>query len=157
MNGEGIQPRAGLRAIGLDNFEPYLMNRIMGYYNAAMRAELTRMGLTTAKMRVLGVLSAIDGPTIGELGGYAVVEQSTLSRALDALDRDGLIRRATDRSDTRVTRVHLTDAGRSAFDRLWPKLKQSHQAMFHGVGSKERAIFRETLTKILANVRRDEI
>jgi DNA-binding MarR family transcriptional regulator len=61
------------------------MNRIMGRYNASLRDEMAGLGLTTPKMRALAVLSVIDGPLIRELAVYSVVEQSTLSRALDQL------------------------------------------------------------------------
>ena len=74
------QPRLG--EIGLTNYAPYLMNRIMGRYNASLRDEMAGLGLTTPKMRALAVLSVIDGPLIRELSVYSVVEQSTLSRAL---------------------------------------------------------------------------
>jgi hypothetical protein len=33
--------RAALGEIGLSNFAPYLMNRIMGRYNADLRQEMT--------------------------------------------------------------------------------------------------------------------
>ena len=39
--------------IGLGNFAPYLMNRIMGRYNASMREEMAELGLTTPKVRCL--------------------------------------------------------------------------------------------------------
>ena len=77
-----------LGEIGLENFAPYLMNRIMGRYNASMREELAELGLTTPKMRALAVLAMIDGLLIGQLAVYAVVEYSTLSRSLDGLIRD---------------------------------------------------------------------
>ena len=48
-----------LGEIGLENFPPYLMNRIMGRYNAALRDEMANLGLTTPKMRTLAVLSVM--------------------------------------------------------------------------------------------------
>lgn len=41
----------GLGQIGLSNYAPYLMNRIMGRYNASIREEMSALGLTTPKMR----------------------------------------------------------------------------------------------------------
>ena len=70
-----------LGEVGLTNFAPYLMNRIMGRYNAGFREEMAEMGLTTPKARALAVLTVIEGPLIRELAVYAVTEQSTLSRA----------------------------------------------------------------------------
>ena len=51
-----------LGEIGLGNFAPYLMNRIIGRYNASLREEMADQGLSTPKMRALAVLSVIEGP-----------------------------------------------------------------------------------------------
>lgn len=147
-------PRLG--QLGLEHFAPYLMNRIMGRYNASLREELAALGLTTPKMRALAVLSVIDGIQIKRLAVYAVVEQSTLSRALDALEGEGLVRREADPDDSRATRIHLTDAGRAAFERLWPHMARSYQRMFSGIDDQERRAFVATLQKLLANIRKHD-
>ena len=147
-------PRLG--EIGLENFAPYLMNRIMGRYNASLSAEMSALGLTTPQMRSLAVLSAIDGILIRELAVYAVVQQSTLSRALDALSAGGLVRRETDAQDNRATRVFLTDAGRDAYERLWPHMAASYEAMFAGIGKEDRRAFVATLQTMLRNIRKHD-
>ena len=143
---------ATLGETGLANFAPYLMNRIMGRYNAALRAEMTGLGLTTPKMRALAVLSVTEGPLIGELALLTVVEQSTLSRALDQLNAEGLIRRETDAADSRAVRVFLTKAGRMTFDTLWPHMADAQARMFRGVSAEDRQAFVTTLQKLLANI-----
>jgi DNA-binding MarR family transcriptional regulator len=157
MNDETPIPVPKLGEIGLQNFAPYLMNRIMGRYNASLRDEMAAMGLTTPKMRALAVLSVIEGPLIRELSVYAITEQSTLSRALDALAGEGLIRRESDASDSRGTRVYITDAGRAAFEVLWPHMAAAHGRMFRGIPDEERRAFVGTLQKMLANIRKHEI
>lgn len=147
-------PRLG--EIGLQQFAPYLMNRIMGRYNASLRADLAGLGLTTPKMRSLAVLSVIDGIVISRLAVYAVVEQSTLSRALDALEADGLVRRAPDPEDSRATRVWITAEGRAAFEKMWPTMRKSYERMFAGIDAEEHAAFVATLQKILVNVRKHD-
>ncbi|MCE8518103.1 MarR family transcriptional regulator [Ruegeria pomeroyi] len=146
-----------LAEIGLDGYAPYLMNRIMGRYNANLRKEMTALGLSTAKMRALAILSVRDGLTIGALGVYAVVEQSTLSRALDGLLADGLITREVDSDDQRSSRIHLTPEGRAVHDRLWPHMRASHDRIFRGIPAAERQAFLATLHKMLANIRVHEI
>ena len=153
---DGAAPR-GLGEIGLTNFAPYLMNRIMGRYNAGFREELAGLGLTTPKARALAVLSVVDAPLVGELAVYTVTEQSTLSRALDQLAVEGLIRRETDATDSRATRVHVTEAGRARFETLWPRMAETHDRMFRGIPAEERRAFVATLQKMLANIRRHEI
>ena len=153
---DGI-PSARLGDIGLSNFAPYLMNRIMGRYNASLRDEIGGLGLSTPKMRALAVLSVMDGLLIGELAIYAVVEQSTLSRALDQLVSDALVRREADATDSRATRIFITDTGRAAFESLWPHMAATYARMFCGIPETERASFVGTLQKILINIRKHEI
>ncbi|WP_245488429.1 MarR family transcriptional regulator [Mesorhizobium sp. Pch-S] len=147
-------PRLG--EIGLQQFAPYLMNRIMGRYNASLREDLAKLGLTTPKMRALAVLSVIDNLAISRLAVYAITEQSTLSRALDALETDGLVRRTADPEDSRATRISITEAGRAAFETLWPTMRHSYEHMFAGIDVAERTAFVATLQKMLLNVRKHE-
>lgn len=151
---DAAAPRLG--EIGLSNFEPYLMNRIMGRYNASLRDEMSRLGLTTAKMRALAVLAVIEGPMIRELSVFSVVEQSTLSRALDALENDGLVRREAHEQDTRATRIHITDAGRATYEQLWPHMSAAYEQMFHGIPDEDRKVFLGTLQTMLVNIRKHD-
>ena len=156
MNEETAIPLR-LGEIGLANYAPYLMNRIMGRYNASLRDEMSGLGLTTPKMRALAVLSVVEGPLIRELSVLTVVEQSTLSRALDQLQTEGLIRRETDPNDSRAVRVFITDAGRAKFEVLWPHMAAAQARMFRGIPDEERRAFVATLQKMLHNIRKHEI
>lgn len=151
-----IDNATGLPEIGLENFQPYLMNRIMGRYNASLREEMAALGLTTPQMRALAVLSVNDKLLIRDLVVYAVVEQSTLSRALDALDRAGLVTRSTDARDSRATRVSITGDGRAAYARLWPLMAASREQMFRGISESEQQAFTATLQKMLHNIRKHD-
>lgn len=148
-----LNTQPGLGEMGLESFAPYLMNRIMGRYNASLRDEMSEIGLTTPQMRALAVLSVMDGLLIRELAVYSVVEQSTLSRTLDKLHAEKMIRRETDPVDNRATRIFITAEGRTAFERLWPKMAESYERMFSGVSMDERNAFVATLRKVLQNVR----
>ena len=140
----------------LDDFAPYLMNRIMGRYNESLRQKMTSLDLTTPKMRALAVLSALDGIFINELAVYAVVEQSTLSRALDQLSADGLVKREIDSIDTRATRIYMTKTGSEAFKSLWPDMLSTYNEMFKDINEDEKSQFIVTLRKILKNIRKHE-
>jgi DNA-binding MarR family transcriptional regulator len=157
MNDETPSKMPRLGEVGLTNFAPYLMNRIMGRYNAGLRDEMADLGLTTPKARALSVLSVVEGPLIRELAVFTVTEQSTLSRALEQLDEGGMIRRETDADDSRATRVFITEAGRLAFETLWPHMASAQARMFRGIPEDERRAFVGTLQKMLANIRKHEI
>jgi DNA-binding MarR family transcriptional regulator len=146
-----------LGEIGLQQFAPYLMNRIMGRYNATLRADLRSRDLTVPQARALGVLSVADGVTVNDLSVYTVIEQSTMSRTLDALEAQGLVRREADETDSRVRKIFLTDAGRLEFARAWPAMHDAFETMFNGVDDAEYAALIATLTKMLRNIRKHDI
>ncbi len=143
--------------IGLTNFAPYLMNRIMGRYNRTLRDSLGAEGLTVPKARALAILSVIDGLKVNELAVYAVVEQSTLSRSLDAMEAEGLIRRSVGEEDSRARHIHLTEEGRALNARMWPHMSAAYEQMFAGVEPDERDALVRTLQKMLRNVRQHDL
>jgi len=146
-----------LGQIGLQQFAPYLMNRIMGRYNANLREVLRQHSLTIPQVRALAVLSVMDGVTVNDLSVYTVIEQSTLSRTLDALERQGLVRREQGVTDSRVRHVFLTDEGRAEFGRAWPFMHEEFEAMFDEIDDTEYAALIATLNKVLKNIRRHDI
>jgi DNA-binding MarR family transcriptional regulator len=146
-----------LGQIGLQQFAPYLMNRIMGRYNATLREEYRREGRTVPQVRTLAVLSVSDGITVGDLSVYTVIEQSTLSRTLDGLEAEGLVRRESGDTDSRVRKVFLTDEGRAEFNRAWPAMHDAFETMFEGMDDAEYSALVVTLQKMLRNIRKHDI
>lgn len=145
-----------LAALGLSDFAPYLMNRIMHRYNQSLHAAISPLGLSVPKMRALAALAAHVKLTVNELAVYAVSEQSTMSRTVDQMERDGLILRSVSSDDNRVRFVSLTDAGIAAYQSVWPQMQAAETAMLVDLDPKTRALFLETLNKILKTVRVNE-
>lgn len=140
-----------LGEIGLSNFAPYLMNRVMARWNAGLADDMRTLGMTTPKMRALAILGLFPSLTVNELAVYAVTEQSTMSRSLDALEEQGLVRRISRADDMRVRDISITREGRAAFDSLWPTMYGHLKEMFAGVSDEEQRAFVAVLQKILAN------
>jgi DNA-binding MarR family transcriptional regulator len=68
--------------------------------------------LTLAQLHLVSALGAQPGLTVRELADGAGVSQPTITRALDALQRQGLVTRAASREDRRCVLVELTGEGR---------------------------------------------
>ena len=68
--------------------------------------------LTLAQLHLAGALEAHPGRTVRELAEAAGVSQPTITRALDALQRQGLVTRAASPEDRRCVLVELTAEGR---------------------------------------------
>ncbi len=146
-----------LGEIGLTRFEPYLMNRIMERWNFNLQERMVGSDLTTVRMRALAVLSVISGLTINELSVYAVIEQSTMSRTLDVLEKQGLIQRKARASDGRVREIYITEVGRTEFDKFWPAMYEDYRHLFAGIDDAERETFLKTLHKMLSNIHQHDM
>lgn len=152
---DGKRPTMG--EIGLNQFAPYLMNRVVARWNANLADELKALDMTTAKMRTLAILAVTPSVTINELSVFAVTEQSTMSRTLDSLEDQGYIRRQPRPDDMRVRDVTITEEGRAAFEKLWPTMYDSLVQMFHGIDEQEYKAFIAVLHRILHNIRKHDI
>jgi MarR family transcriptional regulator for hemolysin len=157
VRGNGSSPRPSLGQIGLQQFAPYLINSVSLSWITHLASELKTHDMTTTKMRALAVLSISSPLTINELSLYALTEQSTMSRTLDALEEHGLILRKARPEDLRVRDVDITQAGRDAFARVWPTMYDLLLMMFEGVDNEEYKAFTATLHKVMANIRKQGI
>ncbi len=137
---------------GHARFLPYLLNRVTSRLNVDFQLELHRRGLTLTHWRVLAFLSERDGLPVTELAGMIAADQSTVSRALLRLEREGRIERRPAASDNRVVEVFITDAGRALFHDILPTALRLHQAAVRGIDARELAALSRTLTRILANL-----
>ncbi|OLP61778.1 transcriptional regulator [Xaviernesmea oryzae] len=146
-----------LGEIGLNNFAPYIMNRLIARWNANLAEELKTRDMTTAKMRALAVLSVSPSLTINELSVFAVMEQSTMSRTVDSLEEQGLISRKPRAGDMRVRDVAITEEGRALFDVFWPTMYEGLRQMFQDIDDDEYRAFLTTLHKILRNIRKHDL
>lgn len=77
-----------------------------------LRVEDAALGLTAPRASALSVLVFGGTRTMGELAAAEQVRVPTMSRLVQALEREGLVRREADDADGRVVWVHATPAAR---------------------------------------------
>lgn len=147
MTQDAAKPKA------LTGLPSYLLTRIAHRYNQTIHAELKAIGLSTISTRIIASLKIFDALTINELCVHALAEQPTMSRALDRLEADGIIRRSVKDEDNRKRVVRLTPEGEALFDRIWPVTQNANEAMFQGIADADREITMRTLLKVLENIR----
>ncbi|MTI16447.1 MarR family transcriptional regulator [Rhodobacteraceae bacterium RKSG542] len=142
---------------GLEEFTPYLMNRIAARYNKGVEDALRTIGISVPQMRTLAVLDERGPCTINELSVLTVINQSTLSRTLDVLEERRCVRRETDPNDSRIRVIHLTENGRDLRRSTWPKMERMEDIMLASLTPEERDQFNGFLKSILYNIRQHEL
>jgi DNA-binding MarR family transcriptional regulator len=100
---------------------------------------MARSGASLARTKLLMLLER-EGPArgtdIAELFGLA---PRTVTESLDALERDGLVRREADPKDRRVKRISITDEGRRAIAATEPLRLKLVDRIFGPLTPDERA------------------
>ena len=82
-----------------------------------LRQEDSKGGVSAPRLSALSVV-VFRGPlTLGELASAEQVRPPTMTRLVQGLEAEGLVRREPDPEDRRVVRVHATPKGRSLLAR----------------------------------------
>jgi DNA-binding MarR family transcriptional regulator len=76
-----------------------------------VRREDPASGLSAARLSALSVLVFAGSRTLGELAAAEQVRPATMTRIVQALEQEGLVRRESDPEDGRVTRLSATAKG----------------------------------------------
>lgn len=133
----------------IDESLGYLVNRVARSManQLAERMRSARIGI--GQWAVLLFLFARDGLSQAELSRDVAIEPPTMVRTIDRLVRDGLVTRVADPADGRVSRIYLTDRGRSLRDELVPMAVAVNEATLARLTDKEGKTLRRILTKLV--------
>ena len=96
----------------------HLFGRAMTRSDPGHLEAWVELGLTLTQLRVLFQLRAEDGASAGALAERLKVTPSTLTRIVDRLVRQGLVRRESDHGDRRLVRHHLSARGARVVEEL---------------------------------------
>jgi DNA-binding MarR family transcriptional regulator len=114
----------------LGQFIPYLIYRITGQLNRNLRKKLRRSGINIARWRVLAVLRDHGRLNIGQIAEETLIEQPTVSRIVNQLEKENLAVRESAGIDMRFVQVSLTPQGQEAFNEIYPiAVKHQQQAL----------------------------
>jgi len=103
---------------------------------------------------ILSSLKANERRTQLELARAVGIEGPTLTRHLDGLEENGVVRRVRDGGDRRAVRVELTDEGERLFQTLRQAVIAFNRALTDGVADDELERLRTALARLEQNVRR---
>jgi DNA-binding MarR family transcriptional regulator len=118
-----------------------------------------RTGLALSDYEVLLHLGRADGGRrrMADLASSVLLTASGTTRAVDRLERDGLVRRSPDPADGRATFVSLTAAGRRRFRAAAPVHLAGVRARFlDAITRREAEALRAVAVKVLTANGRDE-
>ncbi len=105
----------------LTRFLPFRLNRLAAEVSEELASLYAgRFGIDIPQWRVLATLSSGEGWTAKAIVASTRTHKSTISRAVEALERRGLIEAVQAPDDKRAFRLRLTAPGRKLFQKLEP-------------------------------------
>jgi DNA-binding MarR family transcriptional regulator len=135
----------------LDEFLPYLMNRLVARMNQNLGEQLRSQGYTFQNWRILAVLAAHKAVNLTELTEATVLPQPSVSRNVASLERKGLLKRRTGARDSRVVEISITPRGRTVYDRMLRMALAEDRAAMKGISRSEADALRAALHVMMKN------
>jgi DNA-binding MarR family transcriptional regulator len=135
----------------LENFLPYLLNQAAEATSKSFHATYkAAYGMTRTQWRVLANLGKFGSMTARDICAISHIEKTKVSRAVSALEEDGLLSRTPSPQDRRAEILALTDRGREVFVDLGQRAIQYDLALRTQIGPEIAAQLDELLRRITA-------
>jgi len=139
----------------LESYVPYLFYSITGQQNRNLRKRLKNFGINIARWRVLAVLKDHGRMNISQIVERTIIEQPTVSRIVDQLERAGLAVRETCHKDSRFVQVQLATAGEKVFRKIYPTAIKHQAHALQGFSQQETETLIGFLERIQGNIGSD--
>ena len=136
-----------------DDFVPYLMRRVSERLSKSLAEALKPFDQTPNAWRVLVALINRERASISELAELTIIDQSTLSRTIDRMEEQRLVKRMPGDDDGRIVAVALTEAGQRAFEEMLPIASAQYEWAIRGIPARNVDALRSTLQQMLNNIR----
>ncbi|MFC7704683.1 MarR family winged helix-turn-helix transcriptional regulator [Plastorhodobacter daqingensis] len=112
-------PTGSSTAFDLEHFLPYLLNQAAEATSRSFqRIYRDDYGMTRTQWRVVANLGKFGAMTARDICRISHVEKTRVSRAVAALEAEGLLMRAPSPEDGRAEILSLSDKGRNLFEEL---------------------------------------
>lgn len=111
----------------VDDYLLYLMARASHAVSSEFHSTLRKAGVSVPVWRVLATLSGSPGETVTGLAEACLLQQPTMTKLLDRMVRDGIVKRMPDQRDRRVVRIQMLPRGEQMVRELLVSAK-SHEA-----------------------------
>lgn len=116
---------------------------------------LEKYGTTRIQWIAMYFLLKADKPmSQKELAALMNVQDPSLARLIDRMERDGLLQRIENPQDKRVKFLELTETGRSKAEALMPQGEEFSNLLLENVTDEEIENFHRVLDKMLKNIKK---
>ena len=138
---EGVDPTTILIVLWAGR----LSRRVDAFYQERLRPQ----GLKYSDYSVLSILRFSGAMSPKQINGYLAITSGGLTKAIQRLEKAGLVSREPDPADGRGTRISLTKKGERTVTRMFQEDMKAHEALFGSISGDERKRIAVSLRELL--------
>ncbi len=151
-NGTG-QPKRMARESISDEAVPYLLRQVAERLSRSLGEALKPFEHSPNVYRVLIALERRGPAPIGVLADETLIDASTLSRTIDRMEEEGLVKHGPGGQDARAVIVTITEPGRQFFEQILPVASAQYEWSIRGISANRLKVLQATLKEMLANLK----
>ncbi|MDE2639928.1 MAG: MarR family winged helix-turn-helix transcriptional regulator [Chloroflexota bacterium] len=127
---------------------------IVSAYGKLITPRIAPHAITLIQLGILNACLKGRADTVSGLATVIPVDAGSLSRHVDKLVKQGLLRRRRSQRDRRVVRLELTDEGTALVRELTHAVREVNAALLSGVSEDEQQCLVSVVRKIVENAAR---
>src|SRR5205809_4891918 len=148
MNGRSTRPRKGPDRERLSPCVCSTLRMVSLAVTQLYDDVLRPSGLRVTQFSILAAIAGIGEANLKQLADALAIDQTTLTRSLNLLERDGVIERGP-HPDGRIKAMRLTSKGRRALEVARPLWARAQDKVLRELGTKAWADAQRRLTHLL--------
>lgn len=145
-----LEKRYGYTEVALVAWDEEIFPRIFQLIREFERQfrEQGEHDISTTQFQALAILDEVQPITAMAMAGLLRIAGPTATRALDSLDRRGLLLKERDPQDRRIVWLRLTDSGREQLQAERQRQLEWVRRLLESLGDEEQAMLAATLEKL---------
>ena len=133
----------------IDDYLAYLLAQASRRVSGPFHGEVQMGGLSVTEWRVLAGLSGVPHESVGALSEITLTKQPTLSKIIQRMERQGLVRRSDTPVDRRQTLVALTPKGHALAAGYVQRAMQHQQRVLQPLGARNASTLMRVLRQLI--------
>lgn len=134
----------------VNDYLPALLARASELISSEFHVVARKQGFSVTEWRVMATLAGGTPMSIGQLAQVTVTKQPTVTRLLDRMESNGLVRRIPHDSDRRITLVRITDSGVHKIKHLMDLAREHERRLMEPFGLQRSEELKKTLRQMIA-------
>jgi DNA-binding MarR family transcriptional regulator len=129
--------------------EPHLLREVVRTYQVLMAGFSRKTGMPASRFALMRLLAFAEGDVgVMDLARQLDINAAAVTRQVQDLQREGLVRRRADAKDGRRSYVSLSARGRKLFEQIHERTHNLEQALSSVLGAEEMRSAALVLTKL---------